>query len=218
LTLLDELHQQLTELDRAEEDLHHRRAQALRAFVKEAGGITEAAALLDTDPRVLVQRQRLGDLAMVIYRGAVTGTDDDGRTYGETGLGDAAQRLADGRWWRVAKASRSKIRLLVVVDRGHVRRIWPVEEGGAWKEDSDGKVALPLASQPLTAEQVAERYPALGVNLGDHRPMQRGKLREYVPIDGISPGTDRRTFVLAPGDFDPDDPKLRWTPPAGSTT
>jgi hypothetical protein len=196
LTLLDELQEQLTELDRAEEDLRHRRSLLLRAFVKEAGGLTEAAALLDQDPRVLVQQQRLGDLAMVIYRGAGTGTDDDGRAYGETGQDDATQRLADGRWWRVAKGSRTKIRLLVVVDRGRVRRIWPVVEDAVWEEATDGKVALPLAVRPLTSQEVSDRYPALGLNLGDQRPMQRGKLREYIPIDGAE--ADPRTFVDAP--------------------
>jgi hypothetical protein len=184
MTALDELHKQLRELDRAEEGLHHRRALLLRSFVKEAGGLTEAAALLEMDPRVLVQRQRLEDLAMVIYRGAGTGTDDDGRTHGETGRDDAAQRLADGRWWRVAKASRPKIRLLVVVDRGQVRRIWPVKESGTWEEGADGKVALPLGERPLTQQELDTRYPTLGISLGDHRPMRRGLLREYAPIDG----------------------------------
>jgi hypothetical protein len=188
MTTLDELHEQLRELDRSEEALHARRALVLRAFVREAGGVTEAAALLRMDPRLVVQRQRLGDLAMLIYRGAGSGSDDDGRAYGETGQDDATQRLADGRWWRVAKASRSKIRLLIVVDRGHVRRIWPVKEDAVWEENPDGKVALPLGERPMTAQEVEERYPALGIRLGDHRPMQRGKLREYIPVDGAGSG------------------------------
>ncbi|MFE4264497.1 hypothetical protein [Streptomyces sp. NPDC056883] len=182
LTLLHELHEQLDELDREEAGLHQRRALLLRSFVKEAGGLTSAAALLELDPRVLVQRQRLEDLAMVIYRGVGTGTDDDGRVYGETGLDDATQRLADGRWWRIAQVSRTRIRLLVVVDRGQVRRVWPVKAGGTWEVSADGKVALPLAEHPLTGQELAVRYPALGINLGDHRPMRRGLLREYVPV------------------------------------
>ncbi|WP_371801559.1 hypothetical protein OHA38_43365 (plasmid) [Streptomyces sp. NBC_01732] len=218
MTVLDELREQLNEIDRAEGELHQRRAQLLRAFVKEAGGLTEAAGLLELDPRVVVQRQRLEDLAMVIYRGgAGTGTDADGRVYGETGQDDAAQRLADGRWWRVAQASRRKIRLLIVVDRGQVRRIWPVREDvDIWEESADSRVAFPLGERPLTQQELDARYPALGICLGDHRPARRGLLREYVPIDGAS--ANPRTWVLSPGDFDPNDPSLRWTPPAGSLT
>ncbi|WP_329020933.1 hypothetical protein [Streptomyces sp. NBC_01601] len=216
MTVLNELHEQLDDIDRAEEDLHRRRALVLRAFVKEAGGLTEAAGLLELDPRIVVQRQRLEDLAMVIYRGAGTGTDDDGRVYGETGQDTAAQRLADGRWWRVARASRSKIRLLIVVDRGQVRRIWPVKETGTWEEGADGKVALPLGECPLAQQELDTRYPTLGISLGDHRPMRRGLLREYVPIDGAN--ADPHTWVLSPGDVDANDPALRWTPPAGSLT
>jgi len=29
---------------------------------------------------------------------------------------------------------------------------------------------------------VAEKFPTLGVRLGDHRPHVRGKIREYLPL------------------------------------
>ncbi|MFI6587449.1 hypothetical protein [Embleya sp. NPDC050493] len=189
MTRLDELRERLHALDAREEDVHQERARVLREYVREAGGLTDAAALLEMDPRTLVQLQRLGDLAMVVYRGpGAGGTDDDGRAYGETGTGDASptQQEADGAWWRVAKASRPKIRALVVVDRGVVVRVWPVDPTRAWLE-RDGRVALPLGDRPLTADEIATRYPSLGIALGDERPMRRGLLREYVALDGPEP-------------------------------
>jgi hypothetical protein len=189
---LDDLHRRLLELDEREEDLRRERAAVMRAFVRVAGGVTEAAGLLELDPRAVVQLQRLDGLAMVIYRGAGTGSpvDADGRVYGETGQGRAVQRLADGRWWRVAKASQARIRLLIVVDRARVTRIWPVKDGGRWEPGDGGKYALPLGDKPLTAAEVAERYPDLGVTLGDERPMRQGLLREYIPIDGATAPDD----------------------------
>jgi hypothetical protein len=53
-----------------------------------------------------------------------------------------------------------------------------------WERDATGeKVALPLGERPLTAQEVAERYPNLGLSLEDERPMRQGLLREYIPID-----------------------------------
>ncbi|MFJ8747370.1 hypothetical protein ACIRL2_49565 [Embleya sp. NPDC127516] len=186
MTRLDELREELRALDAREEDVHRQRARVLRDYVREAGGLTDAAALLQMNPRSLVQLQRLGDLAMVVYRGpGAGGTDDDGRAYGETGTGNASttQQEADGAWWRVAKASRPKIRALVVVDQGVVARVWPVDPSRVWRE-RDGRVALPLGDRPLTAHEIATRYPGLGIMPGDERPMRRGLLREYVPLEG----------------------------------
>ena len=183
---LDDLRKQLSALDEAEEAIHQQRAAVLRSFVKAAGGVTEAAEQLDMDPRTVVQNQRRDEVAMLIYRGAEgPRIDDQGRVYGETGLGDAGkiQRRADSEFWRIAEAMRSKIRLLIVVVQGEVRRIWPVMPADTWKEEN-GKVALPLGERPLEPEEVRTRYPALGIAVGDQIPRQQGKMREYVPIDG----------------------------------
>jgi len=118
--------------------------------------------------------------------------DAKGRVYGETGEGDAseAQRRADSEYWRIAEAMRPKIRLLIVIVLGEVRRIWPVMLVEAWAEE-DGKVALPRGERPLTSEEVRTRYPALGMAVGGERPMRQGLMREYVPVDGTQ-GEDHR--------------------------
>jgi hypothetical protein len=185
MATLEDLHQELREIHHQEEALHHRRSLVMRAFVRAAGGLTEAAELLAMDPRTIVQLQRLGELAMVVYRGVGTATDEDGRVFGETGEDDASegQRLADDRWWRVAKASQKRIRLLIVVGSGRVRRIWEVEQKPDWERGPGGKVALPLGPHPLTPQEVADRYPDLGVAVDDERRMRQGLLREYIPLD-----------------------------------
>jgi hypothetical protein len=186
MTDLDDLRRQLRELDDAEEKIHQERAAVLRAFVKTAGGVTEAAGQLNMDPRTVVQNQRRDEVAMVIYRGTdALRFDDQGRPYGEIGEGAASeiQRRADSEFWRIAKAMRPKIKLLIVVVRGKVHRIWPVMPAATWKEEN-GKVALPLGEQPLKPEEIRTQYPALGIAEGDHLPTRQGKMREYVPIDG----------------------------------
>jgi len=118
--------------------------------------------------------------------------DAKGRAYGETGEGDAseAQRRADSEYWRIAEAMRPKIRLLIVIVVGEVRRIWPVMLVETWAEE-DGEVALPRGERPLTPEEVGTRYPALGMAVGGERPMRQGLMREYVPVDGTQ-GEDHR--------------------------
>ena len=70
-----------------------------------------------------------------------------------------------------------------MVVQGEVPRIWPVNPTDPWTEE-DGKVSLPLGECPLTPEEVRSRYPALGIALGDERPRQQGKIREYVTVRG----------------------------------
>ncbi|MGW1498877.1 hypothetical protein ACWCQW_09950 [Streptomyces mirabilis] len=184
-SLLD-LQARLHALDMKEEEIHQQRAAVMRAYVQAAGGLGEAAALLRLHPTTVVQIQRLGEIAMVIYRNEGGGVDAEGRLFGETGGNDDTQRDADGPYWRVAKASRPKIRLLVIVVAGEVRRIWPVDPSDAWVEQpgGSGKVALPLGEHPLKPEEVRALYPDFGIAVGDQRPMRQGLLREYVPLDG----------------------------------
>jgi hypothetical protein len=60
---------------------------------------------------------------------------------------------------------------------------WPgraVQPGGAWQRDR-GYADIPL-TPPLTGQQIAEQFPALGIRLGDPRSHVRGKIREYLPL------------------------------------
>ncbi|MGW1039495.1 hypothetical protein [Streptomyces sp. NPDC002547] len=179
--------QQLRALDLEEETvtrrLAGRRAVGTRALIEEAGGVKAAAALLGLDPRTVSRRTRLDDVAMVIYRNTA-GVDVDGRPYGETGRGGDVQREADARWWRVDPKQRPKIKLLVVVFRGEVTRIWRVRPEQPWnpKPDDPRYVEVPVEDTPLTAEEVAQHYPDLGLNLGDERPMRQGLIREDLPL------------------------------------
>ncbi|MFF1733708.1 hypothetical protein [Streptomyces sp. NPDC058247] len=212
---IEELRQRLRALDVQEEDIARKRAELTRALVDAAGGLNPAAELLKLDPRTVSKRTRLDDIAMVVYRRGAELVDDDGRLYGETSHGDAAQRTADAQWWRVDKKQRPKVRLLVVVFRGEVRRIWRVLPDGQWRPKGDGStfVEVPVEDQPLTAAEVREHYPRLGLNLGGARPMRQGLIREYLPVDGKPPA-----WVLDLDSFDPNDPDLQWSPPAGSLT
>ncbi|MFF2078366.1 hypothetical protein ACFVXG_26870 [Kitasatospora sp. NPDC058162] len=160
MTSLEELEERLRALDREEEDLGRQRALTLRAYVQAAGGTNEAVRRLGMDPRTLVRLQRLDELAMVVYRGTGIGYDEDGRPYGELGDEDpSAQQVADSRWWRVAKATRPRIKALVVVTAGTVTRIWQVQPGAPWTEQ-DGKVAIPLHSPRSTGKP----WPATSPN------------------------------------------------------
>jgi hypothetical protein len=120
----------------------------------------------------------------VFYRKEGRSVYEDGR--GETGRSNDEQRLADATWWYVARDKRPKIRLLVVVVSGVVRRIWPVDPAGPWDDapNGSGKVALPLGEHPLEPEEVQALYPDLGIAEDDLRPARQGLLREYVPVDG----------------------------------
>ena len=147
--------------------------------------IDNAVMSLNAGSRIWVRAQRRDEIAMLIYRGPDPSPGIDGRIYGETGEGDDSpnQRWADAHWWRIAAARRPKIRLLIVVVRGQVRRIWPVMPAENWEENASGKVALPLGERPLTRDEVQQRYPALHIAVGDKRPARQGLMREYVQVD-----------------------------------
>jgi hypothetical protein len=148
--------------------------------------INDAVMSLGSGSHMWAHIKRRNEIAMLIYRGARPRPDIDGHIYGETGEGDHSpnQRWADAHWWRIAAARRPKIRLLIIVVKGVVRRMWQVLPAEAWEEDASGKVALPLGDRPLTSDEVEQYYPALGIAVGDHRPARPGLMREYVPVDG----------------------------------
>ena len=183
---IDELLQQLRALDVQEEVLTRRRARVTRSLVDEAGGVKAAAALLGQDPRTVSRRTRLDDVAMVVYRNTAGRADGDGGHNGDVEQEDRrVHREADARWWRVDQQQRAKIKLLVVVSRGEVRRIWRVLSDRPWhpKDDGSAYVEVPVEDTPLTADEVRMHYPDLGLNLGDPRPMRQGLIREYLPLD-----------------------------------
>jgi hypothetical protein len=184
MTRLQELEARLRELDVSEEALHQERAAVMREFVGVAGGLTEAASRLQADPRTVAQLQQRDEVAFVIYRGPDPSPVIGGHVYGETGGGDYSpdQRWADAHWWRIAKAMRPRIRLLVVVVRGEVRRIWEVMPGADWEEDTGGKSGIPLGERPLTPDEIRDRYPKFNLAVGDVRPARQGLMREYVPL------------------------------------
>jgi hypothetical protein len=183
---LDLLQDRLRELDEREEAIHQERASVTRQFVAVAGGLTEAASRLQADPRTVVQQQRRNEVAFVIYRGPAPSPVINGHVYGEIGQVGPDQRWADAHWWRIARAMRPMIRLLIIVVNGEVTRIWEVLSAEHWEEDPEGsgKVGIPLANSPLTPQEVLRDYPDLGIALNDRRPARQGLMREYVPIRG----------------------------------
>lgn len=83
-------------------------------------------------------------------------------------------------------ASRGRHRTAVeghrVCLRGADVRVRAVDGDQAnWREDDRGYCDVPVSS-PLSDLQIAEQLPTLGLRLGDPRPHQRGKIREYLVL------------------------------------
>ncbi|WP_407563948.1 hypothetical protein [Streptomyces sp. 184] len=158
-------------------------AMVIRAIVARAGGVSQAATLLDLDPKTVRARERAAGVVMVVYRGGRTRrVTAGGRRYGETGHGEdsRAQLDADRMGFTVARDKRELLRAVVYVVDGLVTRVREVQVG-AWHEDARGKVTLPLGP-PLTAADLARRLPTLPLAIGDRRPMVRGRIREHIAL------------------------------------
>jgi hypothetical protein len=123
------------------------------------------------------------DCVLVIYRNTRPGKIDlDNRRYGETGRGGQTQLDADRKWWNVAPDRRPHLKGMVIVVNGTVTRIYGVDPNGTWEPDDRDYVSIPLTGPVKDNLQVAEKFPTLGIRLGDHRPHVRGKIREYLPL------------------------------------
>lgn len=133
--------------------------------------------------RYLSAGQDSRDCVLVIYRNTRPGKIDPGtnRRYGETGQGESVQLEADRKWWPVAPVREHRLKGMVYVVDGTVTRVRAVQPGGAWQRDDRGYADIPL-TPPLTGQQIAEQFPALGIRLGNPRPHIRGKIREYLPL------------------------------------
>jgi hypothetical protein len=123
------------------------------------------------------------DCVLVVYRNTRPGKidPDTSRRYGETGQSEKVQLDADRKWWPIAPARRPHVKGFVYVADGTITRIRAVDPAGSWHDDDRGYADAPL-TPPLTALQIAERFPTLGLRLGDPRPHVRGKIREYVTL------------------------------------
>jgi DNA invertase Pin-like site-specific DNA recombinase len=122
------------------------------------------------------------DCVLVVYRNTLTRkVDTTNRRYGETGQKEAVQLDADRKWFNIAPARRTRVKGFVYVVDGTVTRIRAVDATGTWHEDDRGCADAPLG-RPLTELQIARTFPTLNLRLGDHRPHQRGKIREYLPL------------------------------------
>jgi DNA invertase Pin-like site-specific DNA recombinase len=122
------------------------------------------------------------DCALVVYRNTKPKLDaDTNRRYGETGQSEAVQLEADRKWWNVAPTRRPRLKAVVFVVDATVTRIRAVDSEGPWHEDDRGYADIPLTA-PLDNGDVDKLLPSLPVRLGDHRPHQRGKIREYVAL------------------------------------
>ena len=123
------------------------------------------------------------DCVLVVYRNTRPGKidRDTNRRYGETGQDEVVQLEADRKWWNVAPARQPRLTGVVYVVDGTVTRIRAVDPDGTWQRDDRGYADIPL-TKPLSDLEAAERFPALGIRLGDPRPHVRGKIREYLPL------------------------------------
>ncbi|MBN9739334.1 MULTISPECIES: recombinase family protein [unclassified Pseudonocardia] len=122
------------------------------------------------------------DCALIIYRNSRPKVDHTQRRYGETGAGEKFQLEADRKWFPIAPARRTRLRAMVYVVDGVVARVRAVTgEPSAWSDDDRGYADVPV-DPPLTDLQIARQLPTLGIALGDPRPHQRGKIREYLTL------------------------------------
>lgn len=124
------------------------------------------------------------DCVLVVYRNTRTRKvdADTNRRYGETGASERAQLEADRKWWNIGATRRPRLKAIVYVADGTVVRVRPVEPDLAkWDYDDRGYADVPVTA-PLTDLQIAQRFPTLGIQLGDHRPHIKGKIREYVSL------------------------------------
>jgi hypothetical protein len=123
------------------------------------------------------------DYALLVWQKAGRSQrDEDGRLYGETGQGEEIQRDADRMWWRVASWRRDRLRAIIFIADGKVSRIREVH---GVDEDTTGDISsLTIAldvSAPLTADEIAQRLPALQQKLdAEHLDPVQGKLSKYL--------------------------------------
>lgn len=122
------------------------------------------------------------DCALIVYRNTRAKVDASNRRYGETGAGEKVQLDADRKWFPIAAARRPRLKAIVYVADGTVARVRAVEADlSKWDIDDRGYADVPVTA-PLTELQIATRLPTLNLTIGDPRPHQRGKIREYVPL------------------------------------
>ncbi|MGI5479325.1 hypothetical protein [Streptomyces lavendofoliae] len=170
----------LRQIETRQEELGQEHAAVMRAIVHKAGGVHQAAALLDLDPKTVRARERAADIALVLYRGSNTRKAAFGAGELEAAQDTQEQRDADRRWFTIAKDKRPILRGVIYVCGGQVTRVREVTAGD-WEEGPDGKVAIPVGP-PLSAAEVGRRFPALPFTVGSPRPMIRGKIREYLAL------------------------------------
>lgn len=122
------------------------------------------------------------DCVLVVYRNSKPKVDPDtNRRYGETGASERVQLDADRKWYPIAPGRIPRVKGFVFVVDGVVTRVRAVNPKGKWEPDDRNYYDAPL-TKPLTEVEIANQFPTLGLNLGDKRPHQRGKIREYLPL------------------------------------
>ncbi|MFI5775364.1 hypothetical protein ACIA74_44730 [Streptomyces sp. NPDC051658] len=184
LSTIEGLVEALRRNEQQQQGLRNLHAEFTRQIVRKAGGVQEAAKILGIDPKTVRAHERAAGVVMVVYRGRhTTKIDGDGRVYGETGHGEDSdnQLEADRKWFKISPGHQGTLLAVVYISDGTVVRVREVQDG-SWEWDTDGKkAALPLGA-PLTAEELAERFPTLPFTLGALHPMVRGKIREYISL------------------------------------
>jgi hypothetical protein len=85
------------------------------------------------------------------------------------------QLEADRKWWPIGEPRQPRVKGIIYVVNGVVRRIRRVDPEGKWRKDDRGYVDVPV-SGPLDDVQIAREFPTLPFRVGDERP----RIRKYV--------------------------------------
>jgi hypothetical protein len=144
--------------------------------------VPESLERQDSPPAVAAESAGPDYALLVWQKAGRSQRDEDGRLYGETDQGEEIQRDADRMWWRVASWRRDRLKAIIFIADGKVRRIREVH--GVDEEATGDSSSLAIAlnvSAPLNADEITQRLPTLQQKLdAEQLDSVQGKLSKYL--------------------------------------
>lgn len=121
--------------------------------------------------------------ALVLYRKQSTQDDLVGRfADAEDPVLESDRRLSAGPA-RITRDRQARLRAVVYVVDGRVERVRAVDPDAEWAPvPGEARSSFAPVSEPLSAKEIDELVPGLGLHPGDEHPALAKKWREYVPV------------------------------------